>query len=97
MALRYLSVYYDIPLERCFVFGDNHNDVEMLETAGQSYAMKNGSATAKKAAKHITTHNNHEQGVARELNKIFKLGLKVKINKNLEFEDDKKLIRTKLK
>ncbi len=86
MALKYLSVYYDIPLERCYAFGDNQNDVEMLQIAGHSYAMKNGCAEAKKAAKYVTKHNNHEQGVARELNKIFKLQIPVEINKNLEFE-----------
>lgn len=91
MALRYLSVYYDIPLERCYAFGDNINDVEMLGLAGHSYAMKNGLSCAKKVAKHITKYTNHEQGVARELNKIFNLGLPYRINQNLEFENDKKI------
>jgi len=76
MALRLLSSYYDIPKDRCYAFGDNENDVEMLLAADQSYAMKNGVDLAKKAAKHITQYTNHEQGVARELNKIFKLGIK---------------------
>lgn len=89
LALRYLSVYYDIPLERCYAFGDNDNDKEMLSLAGFSYAMKNGSKEAKQAAKFVTKFNNHEQGVARELNKIFKLRIPVKINKNLKFEDGK--------
>lgn len=92
LALKYLSVYYDIPLERCYAFGDNHNDIEMLQTAGQGYAMKNGIECAKKAAKHITKYDNHEQGVARELNRIFKLGIDVKINKNLKFEDNKTIV-----
>ena len=92
MALRYLSVYYDIPLERCYAFGDNDNDKEMLSIAGHGYAMKNGTAEAKAAAKYVTKHNNHEQGVARELNRIFKLHIPVKINKNLKFEDGKKII-----
>ncbi len=86
MALKYLSVYYDIPIERCYAFGDNENDIEMLKEAGISYAMKNGLTSAKKAARYITRYNNHEQGVARELNRIFKLHVPVKINKNLKFE-----------
>lgn len=86
MALRYLSTYYDIPIERCYAFGDNENDVDMLEDAGISFAMKNGLPSAKKAAKFITKYNNHEQGVARELNRIFKLHVPVKINKNLKFQ-----------
>lgn len=93
MALRYLSVYYDIPLSRCYAFGDNHNDIEMLSIAGHSFAMKNGESVAKKAAKAVTKYINHEQGVARELNRIFKLGIEVQINKNLEFEDNKTLLR----
>ncbi|MBQ0045271.1 MAG: HAD family phosphatase [Mycoplasma sp.] len=89
LALRYLSVYYDIPLERCYAFGDNDNDKEMLSIAGHGYAMKNGVEVAKKAAKHITKYDNHEQGVARELNRIFNLGIQLEINKNLQFEDGK--------
>lgn len=92
LALKYLSVYYDIPLERCYAFGDNDNDKEMLAIAGEGYAMKNGLDVAKKAAKHITRFNNHEQGVARELNRIFKLHIPVKINKNLKFEDGKTIV-----
>ncbi len=34
-------------------FGDNHNDVAMLEWAGTSYAMANGSTDAKAAANHV--------------------------------------------
>lgn len=92
MALRYLSVYYDIPLERCYAFGDNDNDKEMLSMAGFGYAMKNGTKDAKDAAKFVTKRNNHEQGVARELNRIFKLHIPVKINKNLKFEDGKTVV-----
>ncbi|XQP55641.1 MAG: Cof-type HAD-IIB family hydrolase [Mycoplasmoidaceae bacterium] len=92
LALRYLSVYYDIPLDRCYAFGDNDNDKEMLSIAGHGYAMKNGAEVAKKAAKHVTKYTNHEQGVARELNRIFKLGLDVEINKNLKFEDNKQIV-----
>lgn len=97
MALKYLSVYYDIPLERCYAFGDNDNDKEMLSIAGFGYAMKNGCKSAKNAAKFITTRNNHEQGVARELNKIFKLKLVCKINKNLQFEDNLNIVKSKVK
>jgi len=76
MALRLLASYFDVPKERCYAFGDNENDVEMLLSAGEGYAMKNGVDFAKKAAKHITEYSNNDQGVARELNKIFKLGIK---------------------
>lgn len=53
----------DIPLDQVIVFGDNDNDIEMLSLIPNSYAMKNGSEGAKKAAKHITTHDHNEFGV----------------------------------
>jgi len=78
MALRFLSAYYDIPLSRCYAFGDNENDVEMLMAAKNSYAIKNALHYAKKAANNITDYTNDQEGVARQLNKIFKLGMKYK-------------------
>jgi len=90
MALRLLSSYYDIPKDRCYAFGDNENDVEMLLATDNSYCMKNGVDYAKKAAKHITKSNNHEQGVARELNRIFKLGIKYVPERNTLFQGNKK-------
>lgn len=85
MALRFLSSYYDIPLERCYAFGDNENDVEMLIATKNGYAMKNGNEFAKRAANNITQYINDDQGVARELNRIFKLGVKYSKPK-LQFE-----------
>jgi len=52
-----------IPLDQVIVFGDNDNDIEMLSLIPHSYAMKNGSEGAKKAAQHVTTHDHNEFGV----------------------------------
>jgi len=90
-ALRFLSAYYDIPLDRCYSFGDNENDVEMLIAAKNSYAMKNGFDYAKKAASKTTKYTNHEEGVARELNQIFKLGINYPKTKNEGIKNLKKL------
>jgi Cof subfamily protein (haloacid dehalogenase superfamily) len=61
-----------IPLDQVIVFGDNDNDIEMLTLIPHSYAMKNGSEGAKKAAKHITSHSNRDFGVLVTLENILK-------------------------
>lgn len=45
-------------------FGDEHNDVEMLEYAGWSVAMANGTEQAKNAANDVTEKTNDEDGLA---------------------------------
>lgn len=85
-ALEYLASYYDIPKERCYAFGDNENDIEMFEAAGHSFAMKNGLVIAKNHAQNVTQYANFDEGVGRELNKVFKLGLKYKKSDTLEFD-----------
>lgn len=67
MAMKYLSSYYGIPLERCIAFGDGENDLTMLNNAGYGFAMKNGTRPAKLLARHITKHTNVENGVVWEL------------------------------
>lgn len=73
MALRFISAYYNIPLERIYAFGDSDNDIDMLSTGVNSYAMRNGTYIAKMAASKITQLTNKQDGVAFELKKIFKL------------------------
>lgn len=72
MALRFISAYYNIPLERIYTFGDSDNDVDMLSAGVNSYAMRNGTYIAKMAASKITQFTNEQDGVAFELKKIFK-------------------------
>lgn len=45
-------------------FGDEHNDVEMLEYAGWGVAMSNGTEQAKDAANDVTEKSNDEDGMA---------------------------------
>ena len=42
VGLKYVSDYYGIPQERIIAFGDEDNDLEMLEYAGHGVAMGNG-------------------------------------------------------
>ena len=62
-ALKHLCEYYNIPLENTLVFGDEDNDVEMLQIAGVSVAMGNANESAIAAAKYKTLTND-EDGVA---------------------------------
>jgi hydroxymethylpyrimidine pyrophosphatase-like HAD family hydrolase len=52
-------------------FGDEHNDTEMLTFAGTGYAMKNASNVLLPFADKQTDFTNEEDGVAKELAKIF--------------------------
>ena len=54
-------------------FGDEYNDVEMLEFAGCGVAMKNGSEQAKKVANDITEFTNDEDGLAIYLEQALNL------------------------
>jgi len=62
-----------ITLDRLVVFGDNDNDVEMLQLTRHSYAMKNGSALALDAATYVTSDDNNHQGVAHTLKTLLNL------------------------
>lgn len=63
-ALAFLCNQLGLAPEQVMAFGDGDNDLEMLGWAGQSYAMGNGSANAKAAAKHVTG-TNRDAGVAQ--------------------------------
>lgn len=69
-AMRTVARRLGIPLEAVVAFGDEWNDVEMLQEAGLGIAMENGSELAKAAADLIAPSND-EEGVARMLEEIF--------------------------
>lgn len=66
-ALEYLSAFYGIDISHTIAFGDTDNDIELLQTARFSFAMSNGTNTAKSAAKFITLKSNDNNGVAKTL------------------------------
>ena len=70
-ALRYLLDQYQASPEDLIAFGDEQNDVQMLELAGIGYAMKNASDRLIPVADCLTQFSNDEDGVARELEALF--------------------------
>ena len=53
-ALRTMMELFDVKPEECMAFGDEYNDVEMLETAAHSYAMADAAPGIAEHAAHIT-------------------------------------------
>jgi Cof subfamily protein (haloacid dehalogenase superfamily) len=71
-ALRWMADYLDVPIEATIAFGDQHNDVDMIRTAGFGVAMGNAVDAVKQVAKHVTAHHK-EDGVAVVLESLFSL------------------------
>lgn len=70
-ALTYLLNHYQMDATNLIAFGDEHNDIQMLQLAGTSYAMKNASDILLPYANRMTDYTNDQDGVARELEKLF--------------------------
>ena len=70
-GLNYLLDLYQASSHDLIAFGDEHNDVEMFQLAGTSYGMKNCSDTLLPYADYLTDYSNAEDGVARQLEKLF--------------------------
>ena len=62
-ALEKLAKYYHMDFSKIIVFGDNHNDIEMLNIAGLSIAMGNAVDEIKKRADFVTK-SNEENGIS---------------------------------
>ena len=71
-AVKYLCDLRKIPLSSTIAFGDNYNDLEMLEGAGIGVAMGNSKQYVKDAANEVTGDNDHD-GVAEFLERFFGL------------------------
>ena len=56
--------YLNISKENVVAFGDEHNDLEMLEYAGWGVAMSNGTDELKQVANDVTQKSNQEDGLA---------------------------------
>lgn len=67
-----VSKYLNIPRERIIAFGDEDNDLEMIDYAGIGVAMANGIKELKSIANEITSSNN-EDGIAIFLKERLKL------------------------
>ncbi|OOH90677.1 hydrolase [Pasteurellaceae bacterium 15-036681] len=69
-AIRFMENILAIRREEVIAFGDNYNDLDMLEYAGLGVAMANAPEPIKQAAKRVTSSND-DDGVALVLNEIF--------------------------
>lgn len=76
VGLEKIANYYQIPQERIIAFGDEDNDLEMIEYAGVGIAMKNAIDPLKSIADHIT-FTNEENGVALFLQEYLNLSLEI--------------------
>ena len=56
-AIRSIQKILSISPDETMVFGDNHNDLEMMHSATESYAVGNAAEAVKAAAKHIADTN----------------------------------------
>lgn len=62
VGLEKIAYYFDIPKEKIIAFGDEDNDLEMIDYAGVGVAMGNAIDPLKSIAKHVTA-TNEEDGV----------------------------------
>ncbi|NEV93590.1 HAD family phosphatase [Psychroflexus sp. YR1-1] len=63
---------FDFDLSEVMSFGDNHNDIEMLEACGLGLAVGNAKDEAKRAADEVIGHAK-EDGVAKFMLRYFKM------------------------
>ncbi|ASS90510.1 MULTISPECIES: Cof-type HAD-IIB family hydrolase [Aeribacillus] len=72
VGLQKIAEFYNIPREQIIAFGDEDNDLEMIEYAGLGVAMGNGIEPLKEIADEITL-TNEEDGVAKFLKELLSL------------------------
>ncbi len=70
-ALQVLQKHLGVTKEETMAFGDNDNDIGLLQAAGESYAVENARDTVKAQAKHICP-SYEEKGVYQVIEKIRK-------------------------
>ncbi|UJH92228.1 Cof-type HAD-IIB family hydrolase [Antarcticibacterium sp. 1MA-6-2] len=66
-AIKKVQEKLKISPEETLVFGDYLNDLEMMQNASYSYAMKNAHPEILKAGKHSTKFDNNENGVLKTI------------------------------
>ncbi|MCF3942061.1 Cof-type HAD-IIB family hydrolase [Oceanobacillus alkalisoli] len=72
VGLHKIAHYFDIPEDRIIAFGDEDNDLEMIDYAGVGVAMGNAIDELKSIAKHVTA-TNEEDGIGSFLEEYLKL------------------------
>ncbi|MBP3038823.1 HAD family phosphatase [Bacillaceae bacterium Marseille-Q3522] len=74
VGLKKAADYFQIPPERIVAFGDEDNDLEMLDYVGCGVAMGNAISPLKSVANEVTL-TNEEDGVAIFLNELLHLNI----------------------
>lgn len=69
-AIRFIQKSLGIETEQIVAFGDNFNDLDMLQYVGFSVAMANAPDEIKAVARYVTASNN-DDGIALVLDKLF--------------------------
>lgn len=77
VGLRKIAHYYQIPEDRIIAFGDEDNDLEMIDYAGVGVAMGNAIDQLKSIANHVTV-TNEESGIGLFLEEYLNLKVNVK-------------------
>lgn len=72
VGLQKIAHYFDIPQDRIIAFGDEDNDLEMIEYAGVGVAMGNAIEELKSVAKHVTK-TNEQDGIGVFLEEYLKI------------------------
>ena len=67
---------YDFEIDEVIAFGDNYNDIDLLQSVGWGVAVANARPEVKAVAKEITLHHK-EDGVAVTLERISDLKFKI--------------------
>jgi Cof subfamily protein (haloacid dehalogenase superfamily) len=67
-----LERHFHFSLKESVAFGDNYNDYEMLKAVGMGVAVGNAKPEILKIAREIT-HHGKEDGVAKSIQKLFRL------------------------
>lgn len=75
VAVSYIQQKLCISKEETMAFGDYLNDIEMLQMARYSYAMKNAQPEVKNVAKYITETDNNDFGVLKVIAKMLNIPL----------------------
>ncbi|MBP1947266.1 Cof-type HAD-IIB family hydrolase [Virgibacillus litoralis] len=74
VGLQKIAHYYHIPQEQIIAFGDEDNDLEMIDYAGVGVAMGNAIDELKSISKHVTA-TNEQDGIGVFLEDYLKLKL----------------------
>ena len=68
-GIKIMLEHFGLKANQSIAFGDNYNDLDMLELAGVGVAMNNAPDDVKKTASAVTDDNNHD-GIYKFLQKI---------------------------